>query len=414
MFTPVTRSRHRGRDSRSPLLLAAALAVAVPGFLVGACSGQPGSGPGQNAAQNTAPSDAVTAAGRAATAGKAPVAARRPAAVRAVRLLAQAAQAAIVASYQGEEVVAWLSAGGRSVLVANIWHVSGGRTVTQTLDAGASFSSQPYLSSDPDGQAPEGVLGVTAPLVQLLESHYVVAYAGTGLAGSRTAQVVEAWRADGSLAARFWLDNATKLPLEREVYDSAAHLIGRDVFINVSFADQGPANQGPAAQKSALQESAPASARTSAMAQAPWTEPLSQAQLLALRARGWLVPAGLPGGLTLFTGAETRAGSGTALDLGYSDGLSVVSVFEQRGHLAARLAGWRRTTVDGHVIFVAEPDQRSLTWAGRGMVYTVMADAPARTIDAVVGALPHDRPPGFWKRITRGLVRLASWVNPFR
>ena len=102
------------------------------------------------------------------------------------------------------------------------------------------------------------------------------------------------------------------------------------------------------------------------------------------------------------------------LDLGYSDGLSVVSVFEQRGHLAAKLDGWRKTTVDGHAIFVAELDQRSLTWSSRGMVYTVMAEAPPQTIDAVVGSLPHDGPTGFWKRMSRGLHRLASWCNPFR
>ncbi len=102
------------------------------------------------------------------------------------------------------------------------------------------------------------------------------------------------------------------------------------------------------------------------------------------------------------------------LGLGYSDGLSVISVFEQRGHLAATLDGWRKTTVNGHEIFVAEPDQRSLTWSSRGMVYTVMVDAPADTVDAVVGVLPHDKPAGFWKRMSRGMVRLASWVNPFR
>ena len=79
----------------------------------------------------------------------------------------------------------------------------------------------------------------------------------------------------------------------------------------------------------------------------------------------------------------------------------------------AKLAGWRRTTVDGHVVFVAEPDQRSMTWSGRGMVYTVMADAPVQTVDAAVGVLPHDGPTGFWKRMSRGLVRLASWANPF-
>jgi sigma-E factor negative regulatory protein RseB len=135
--------------------------------------------------------------------------------------------------------------------------------------------------------------------------------------------------------------------------------------------------------------------------------------LFALQTHGWLVPAQLPGGLALFTGAETEASNGTVLDLGYSDGLSVISVFEQRGHLPASLAGWRKTTVSGHVIFVAEPDQRSLTWSGRNMVYTVVADAPTQTVDSVVGALPHDKPPGFWKRMTRGLVRLASWANPF-
>ena len=274
--------------------------------------------------------------------------------------------------------------GSRSVLVSDIWHVSGGQTVTQTLDAGGSFSSQPYLSSDTDGQAPEGVLGVTAPLLRLLESHYVMAYAGTGSADNRTAQVVEAWRADGSLAARFWLDDATKLPLERQVFDSAAHLIGRDVFIDVSFANQGPSSQSSASQSSlnqgsATQSSAPDSARSSADPQGPWTDPLSHAQLLALPARGWLVPSELPGGLSLFTGAETEASTGTVLDLGYSDGLSVISVFEQRGNLAPRLAGWRRTTVDGHVIFVAEPDQRSLTWSSRGMVYTVMAGGGQRS-----------------------------------
>jgi len=396
---PASRpARPRGRDGRPSLLLAAALAVAMPGFLVTACSGQAGSGAARN--------DAVAAAGRAVTAGKAPLAARRPAAVRAVRLLAQAAQAAIVTSYQGEEVVTRWSDSGGTVLVSDIWHVSGGRTVTQTLDAGASFSSQPYLSSDTDGQAPEGVLGVTLPLVQLLETHYIVAYAGAGSADNRTAQVVEAWRADGSLAARFWLDDATKLPLERQVFDSAAHVIGQDVFIKVKFANQAA---GPASVASPQG----ASAGVSADRQGPWTDPLSQAQLLALRARGWLVPAQLPGGLSLFTGAETEASTGTVLDLGYSDGLSVVSVFEQRGNLAVKLAGWRRTTVAGHVVFAAESDLRSLTWSGRGMVYTVMADAPAQTIDAVVGVLPHDGPTGFWKRMSRGLNRLVSWANPF-
>ena len=234
----------------------------------------------------------------------------------------------------------------------------------------------------------------------------MVAYAGTGSADNRTAQVVEAWRADGSLAARFWLDDATKLPLERQVFDSAAHVIGQDVFIDVSFAESG-------GQRGLRVGDADGDAH-SAAPQGPWTDPLSHAQLLALRARGWLVPAELPGGLSLFTGAETEAEHRHRArprllrrpvgDLG-------VRAARPPGGQAGRLA---ETTVDGHEIFVAEPDQRSLTWSSRGMVYTVMVDAPAGTVDAVVGVLPHDRPPGFWKRMSRGMVRLASWVNPFR
>lgn len=410
MFTPVTRSV---RNGRSPRVLAAALAVAMPGLLVSACSSQSGAGP--------AGGDAVSAAGRAAagpvTRGRAPATAKRPATVRAVNLLAQAAQAAIVTSYQGQEIVTRWSQGGGSVLVSSIWHVSGGQTVTQTTADGASYSSQSYLSSDTDGQSPEGVLGVTAPLIGLLKSHYLVAYAGSGSADNRTAQVVEAWRSDGSIAARFWLDDATKLPLEREVFDTAAHVIGQDVFIDVSFtAPGGPEGvpgdsraPGASPQQAAAKS---ASARVSASPPGPWTDPFSRRQLLALRDGGWQVPAELPGGLSLFTGAKTRAETGAVLDLGYSDGLSMVSVFEQRGKLPATLPGWRKTKAGGHVVF-ALPDQRLLTWAGHGMVFTMVADAPSQTVDAAVGALPHDGPAGFWKRMSRGLVRVASWVNPF-
>jgi sigma-E factor negative regulatory protein RseB len=90
----------------------------------------------------------------------------------------------------------------------------------------------------------------------------------------------------------------------------------------------------------------------------------------------------------------------------------MVSVFEQRGKLPATLAGWRKTKTGGHIVFTL-PDQRTLTWAGHGMVFTMVADAPSQTVDAVVAALPHDGPAGFWKRMSRGLVRVASWVNPF-
>ena len=390
-------ARRRGRQGSqagppgSAFLVAAALAMTVPGLLVTACSGQAGS-----SRQETTAARSGQKAASQAPAASVPVA---QGSARAARLLTQAAQAAVQTSYQGEEIVSRWGTNGGSVLVSDIWHASGGQTITRTLAAGTYASSGPYLSADNDAQWPEGVLGVTIPLVRLLETHYIVAYEGPGLADNRAAQVVDARRSDGSLAARFWLDDATRLPLEREVFDTSAHVISEDVFVNVQIVGQGPV----VAPVDGL-----------AVPQDPWPNPLSASQLLALRDRGWLVPPGLPGGLSLFTGAQAATSSGNVIDLGYSDGLSVVSLFEQHGNLAATLAGWQKTTVAGHVIYVAEPDQRSLTWSSRGIVYTVIADAPAQTVAAVVGVLPHDTPPGFWRRMSRGLARLASWANPFR
>jgi sigma-E factor negative regulatory protein RseB len=90
-----------------------------------------------------------------------------------------------------------------------------------------------------------------------------------------------------------------------------------------------------------------------------------------------------------------------------------VSLFLQRGNLASQLAGWQKVTLEGRTFYAGKPDASSLTWSARGFVYTVLAEAPPQTVDAVVDTLPHDSPPGFWGRLHHGFARLASWVNPF-
>ncbi len=101
------------------------------------------------------------------------------------------------------------------------------------------------------------------------------------------------------------------------------------------------------------------------------------------------------------------------LDLGYSDGLFAVSIFVQRGGLAPKLAGYQKITLDGRDVYADQPDQRSVTWAGQGFVFTVMADAPSATLDQAVDALPYDAPRGFWGRLSNGFTRLARLANPF-
>ena len=149
----------------------------------------------------------------------------------------------------------------------------------------------------------------------------------------------------GAWPRRFWLDAATKLPLRREIFDSHARMISEDAFIDL---DLGPASGSgmPAA-----------GAR-------PWTGQLDSAGLAALRAQGWPLPASLPGQLTLFAASQTSTQSGKVVDLSYSDGLSVVSLFLQRGRAAAadaRLAshGDRRGRPSSPLIRMSD------AWPGR-------------------------------------------------
>ena len=307
--------------------------------------------------------------------------------VLGMRLLNKSATAGLTMSYQGVELIAQSGVNGAVTMISDVWH-QGGLTVTQTSDAALVSNSQPYVSYN---HSPEGVFGVTNTLVSLLSKHYVAVYQGVGSAVGRPARIVELDRANGSLAARFWLDRQTLVPLRRDVYDTSDQLVSEDAFVQVQFGALTPPPAGTAS---------PA-----------WAKAAVPASLLSdLNGQGWRLPATLPGGLSLYAGARSKTGAGEVADLGYSDGLSVVSLFVQRGTLAPKMTGWQAVSVSGHVVYVAG---HSITWAGGGLVYTMIADAPPQTVRAVVVSLPQNTAPGFLVRIGRGLHRLATLVNPF-
>jgi sigma-E factor negative regulatory protein RseB len=134
-----------------------------------------------------------------------------------------------------------------------------------------------------------------------------------------------------------------------------------------------------------------------------------------MRDRGWKCPDELPPSLQLI---DARRGGGHydgIVHLSYSDGLASVSVFEQRGRLqASDLTDYRATTVGGRHVYLRDGVPQRLVWASHGTVYTVVADASARTVGAVVGALPRPTDDtGAMNRLGRGLDRVASWFNPF-
>jgi sigma-E factor negative regulatory protein RseB len=307
-------------------------------------------------------------------------------------LLGKAAAAGLDTSYQGVEVIAQSEVNGTVTVVSSVWHRGGGPTVAQTSDPDVLAGSEPYVAYDGDIHSPDGVFGVTKTLVGLIGKHYLAVYRGVGSAVGRHALIVELDRTDGSLAALFWLDEKTMVPLQREVYDTSARLVSEEAFVQVQFG-----------QLTAPPRAAPVK-QTWARVAAP------DKLLVGLDSSGWQLPAALPGGLTLYEAARSGMGPGQVVALGYSDGLSVISLFVQRGALAPKMPGWQRVSLNGHLVYVAE---HSITWAGHGFVYTVIADAPPGTVEDVVTALPQNSAPGFFARIGRGLDRMAAVVNPF-
>jgi sigma-E factor negative regulatory protein RseB len=187
------------------------------------------------------------------------------------------------------------------------------------------------------------------------------------------------------------------VPLRRDVYDTSAQLVSEDAFVQVQFG--------------ALAAPPGAAGTVSAPARSAWSTVAVPASLLVgLNGQGWRLPPALSGGLSLYAAAQSKTGAGEVVDLGYSDGLSVISLFVQRGTLAPKMVGWQPVSLNGHLVYVAG---HSITWTGRGLVYTLIADAPPHTVQEVVASLPQNTSPGFLVRIGRGFHRLAALVNPF-
>lgn len=305
----------------------------------------------------------------------------------AVDLLSRAMRVAKATAYRGvQKVHAW-TGGQECVQTLQITNVPGQGTYVRTGKGDATVAN-----AQPDG-------GTTSSQLNLLTDNYRVLRAGMAKVAGRWAQVVDA-KATTRVKARYWLDRSTGLMLRREVYDGDGQLTRRSWFTNIDFDATAPAD---VARRQAA--AAPPSGT------GPGVLPLRDAA--RLRKDGWTVPATLHDGYALYDLRTT--GAGNALHLSYSDGISAVSVFEQRGHLdESRLTGWHQATVGGRTVYVRDTVPRQLMWAGPGTVFTVVADAPDEAVDSTVRALPEAADhPGIWSRIVRGLSRIVSWCNPF-
>ena len=322
-----------------------------------------------------------------------------PAARSALQLLSEAARASQRVAYAGVEMVDGWTQAGPTTSVVHVWHAPGGVTLTQAVAGVPYWSGEvPHIllpTSARGGQAMAGtaMLGMSQRLVSLLAANYRVMTAGLGQVAGRRARIVTArWRG-GGLAARFWLDLATALPLRRQTFGVAGRVVSNIAFVQVRLG-QAVASRLPAA-----------SARA-------WGGHLASAQLTTLRAQGWPLPGPLPGNLALLDARQQVTDNGRIIDLDYSDGLCLVSVFLERGHLPAQMTGWSEVVVRGRRVYTDYSSGQGIAWSARGFVYTVVAAAPAQTVERVVAALPYGSSPGFFGRLSLGLHKLWSWLSP--
>jgi sigma-E factor negative regulatory protein RseB len=325
----------------------------------------------------------------ASDAGAAPVAMRSDS--EALRLLRDAGGAVLSTPYEGTQFITTWSDTGATTSLIRVSHTPSQGTYIEVRRTTADSGGVTY---EPDGgDARGGLTGFTPKMLDLMARNYSVVRGSEDSVCGRPARVVEARRPDGSPAGRFWIDRATGLMLHRELIDGQGRAVSITGFYDIRIGQPKP------------------QVRDVQTVASPWGHELAAADLGFLRSGGWTVPATLPGHLELYD--ARRADRDGVVHLGYSDGLSAVSVFIQRGALdERRFARWSKINSGGRTVYEHNALQRWAVWNSDEYVYTVLADAPQGTADSVIAALPHGGP-GFWGRLGRGLKRLGSWLNPF-
>ena len=312
---------------------------------------------------------------------------------RAVALLQRAARTHQTLAYAGIRVVSAWRRGEAATLIMQVRHLPGQGTSFRVQPGRASASALTYIAAREIQQTGNGAMG-GGPL-RLLVDNYTVRVDGGGEVAGRRAVVVSARHA-GVASARFWIDRGTGVLLRREVFDAQGNRASSSAYLNVRI------------ERPALGDPLPPTLPQ------PVPPAMSVAALPRITDQGWTCRSRLPGGFAL-TGVEWVSSPGPAVHSAYSDGLSTVSVFQQRGALdPAALAGLDVLQVAGATVYASFGLPTYLTWQARGVVYTAVTDAPASYVRQVVLSYPHELPEdlGFWQRLWRGLGRLLGWVAP--
>lgn len=311
----------------------------------------------------------------------------------AVALLLRATSADDRVSYTGTQYVsAWsplAAAAAATSAVMRIRHSAGGSTEVWSHD-----ESEPVLWDEP-GPASHAWLAGTNDSVNLIESAYRLQLGEPERVAGRLTDVVDAVRADGSVAARLWLDRETALTLRRETFKPDGSMLNASAYVALNVTD--------------------AMACCGGSSQTLSGTTVARAELADFRAAGWLCPEVVHGGFALYNAQRVD----DVLHVSYSDGVMTASVFQQKGRLDVNdMDGYSTRQFAGGTVFIQPGPPASFTWSSAGRVFTAVSDGPVAVIEAIVAAAPPDElvpadEDGFAQRLARGAQRVGSWLNPF-
>lgn len=249
---------------------------------------------------------------------------------------------------QATDGVVSLSAGGRSAR-------DDGRTTSfaDQLD-GRSVLSEPPLTRRPSPDA-RWALAVRSGQPRL----------------GRTTTEVVASRSDGTIAQRLVIDDATHLPLAREVVERDGTMSRAFVFTEL---DVGEHPSDPTRI----------------------TRGVRPARALDDVPDGYRAPDTAGAGYVLVSRSRIADG----LQFVYSDGVFSVSLLEQRGELdwgSLPDRGTAARVADARARRYTEPVGDVLVWERDGVVFTCVSDAPRDVLDAMLAGLSPD--PGAAERV---------------
>jgi anti-sigma factor RsiW len=270
------------------------------------------------------------------------------------------------------------------------------------VDARAGQGSQVMVNSQTGQRLHKGFTPalmssrvINDELLDLLGRNYRLSGTRGASVAGRSATVVAATRDDSApVAARWWIDDATGIVLWQQTYDRTGSLDLSFGFISVSV------RRGD----SILEHLPPRLAvpRTSTS--------LTLSSAAELNASGWSCVRHLAG-LSLVRIRSDRPGNPDTVHLLYSDGLTTVSVFQQRGELTAVPEGsqWD-AALKAHV----RPSASDVaTWQSGDTVFTVVTDGSGSVLADAVQSLPHDAATAqtTLDRIRAGWVRILADVK---